>query len=94
MYCCILVPFRDYADGSIHQVEGIFPLSDPWWSATLLLSGGQTKHLVGCRSFKLRSDESMRSERVVWLFVEACMRDKKNECAHSEKTEAFYRALV
>jgi len=87
------VPFKDYSDGKVYHVEGIFPLSDPWWSATLFLSGGQKKRLVGCRSFKLRSDDFMRKERIVWLFVEACMRDKKNNSVHHAETDAFYRAL-
>jgi len=91
---CILVPFKDYADGKVRHVEGTFPLSDPWWSATLFLSGGQRKRLVGCRSFKLRSDEFMQSERVVSLFVTACMSNKKDEeCTESAETKAFYQAL-
>jgi len=90
---CITVPFKDYADGKVHQVEGIFPLSDPWWSATLFVSGGQRKRLVGCRSFKLRNDESVTSERVVWLFVAACMRDRKDGSTHCKETDAFYKEL-
>jgi len=84
-------------DRKIHHIEGIFPLSDPWWSATLYLSGGQKKRLVGCRSFKLRNDEFMMEERVVWLFLTACMSTKKKEHGdenyYREATDAFYEAL-
>ena len=89
----VLVTFKDYADGKEHNIEGMFPLSDPWWSATLFLSGGPKKQLVGCRTFKLRSDERLTKERVVWLFVRSCMRVRDNEYLHEEATEAFHRAL-
>jgi len=87
----ISVSFRDYEDGNEHHIEGIFPLSDPWWSATLFLSGENKLRLVGCQSFKLRSDELVTSEKVVWLFVTACMR--KKECAYRQATGAFDKAL-
>jgi len=90
----ISVTFKDYADGKLHHIEGIFPLSDPWWCATLFVSGRQRKRLVGCRSFKLRNDEFVMKEKVVWLFVMACMKDKENECKFREETDAFYRALT
>jgi len=89
----ISVSFRDYEDGKVHRVEGIFPLSDPWWSATLFLSGGHKLGLVGCRSFKLRSDELVTRENIVWLFVTACMRNRKKECVYRTETDAFYEAL-
>lgn len=85
--------FRDYADGKVHSIEGMFPLSDPWWSATLFVSGGQKKRLVGCRSFKLRSDERVVRERVVWLFMTACTSSRKNDCVCQEETGAFHKAL-
>ena len=71
----------------------MFPLSDPWWSATLFVSGGPKKRLVGCRSYKLRTDELVAKERVVWLFVTACTTNQKNEPICREETEAFYKAL-
>lgn len=90
----ILVTFRDYADGKVHRIEGVFPLSDPWWSATLVVFGGQKKRLVGCRSFKPRCDELVTREKVVWLFVMACMTDEKKERVCREETDAFYQALT
>ena len=91
----ILVAFKDYADGKTHHIEGIFPLCNPWWSATLFVSGGQKKRLAGYRSFKLRDDEFVSKERVVWLFVMECLKNDKKECTglYKEASDAFHKTL-
>lgn len=86
--------FRSYADGKVQRIEGLFPVSDPWWSAILDVAGGQKKRLVGCRSLKLRSDELVGKERVVWLFITACTMDKKKESTCKVEVDAFYKALM
>jgi len=88
-FVSLSVTFRDYADGKVHRIEGIFPLSNPWWSATLFLSGTSKKSAVGCQSFKLRSDELMTEENITWLFVMACMKNDN----YRQHTDAFHRAL-
>jgi len=86
------VGFRDSASGKVYNIEGTFPLCDPWWSATVFLSGGSKKRSVGCQSFKRRSDELMTKEKVVWLFVTASVH-KRDDHSSMDATYAFYQAL-
>jgi len=102
----IPVAFRDYSDQKVYRIEGLFSVSDPWWSATLDVTGGHNKRLVGCRSLKLRSDELVAKERVVWLFIMACTTEnfevkkkrnkdnRKKESTCKAEVDAFFKALT
>lgn len=56
-----------------YQVEGRFPLHDPWWEVTCTIRQGRHKHFVkGFPSYRLRTDLGTEGRSLVSLFLTAC----------------------
>ena len=69
----ILVRFKEYGSGLVHEIHGRFPLTDPWWSATLRIQKHQHHHqLMAILGYRLRDDYRVAEEKVLMLFLKAC----------------------
>ncbi|XP_016098398.1 DNA helicase B-like isoform X2 [Sinocyclocheilus grahami] len=65
------VPFM--AGNKMYQVEGRFPLQDPWWEVTCTIRQGLHKNVVkGFPFYRLRTDLGSEGRSLVSLFLTAC----------------------
>ncbi|XP_026090199.1 DNA helicase B-like [Carassius auratus] len=65
------VPFM--AGNKMYQVDGRFPLHDPWWEVTCTIRQGRHKNFVkGFPSYRLRTDLGTEGRSLVSLFLKAC----------------------
>jgi hypothetical protein len=78
------VKFKDCKSGKVLQLTGHFPLSDPWWCATLYVNS--KKEVVSGPSYTLRSDNGVMSENHVQLLMLKCG-------VKSDQAEKFLNAL-
>jgi len=77
MFFVFAVKFKEFGTGLVYSIEGLFVLSDPWWSASISISKtGTLRRLIGFPAYTLRSDANIAKEKVVNLFLMKCGADK------------------